>query len=122
MRFRNPKTTERLQIAGACLLGLFCLVGTVWAIQGSDFILYRTFAPRYEAVRRETFEGSKAYRQGGAQELQAMQAQYVTASPEHKAALASIILHRAADFPEDAMSPDLRSFVADLKRERGLTK
>lgn len=89
----------------------------VAVIQGEDFFLYRFFAPKYEQVRRQTFEQSKAYNQGMIQELQNMQFQYEQASPEHKTALASIILHRAADYPSDAMPQDLSRFVQSLKNQ-----
>lgn len=96
------------------------LLGFTWLIQGNDFFLYKTFAPKYESVRRQTFEQSKAFNQGMIQELQNMQFEYAKADPEHKAALADIILHRAADFDTDQpqVPADLRSFIAQLKRER----
>ena len=101
------------------ILGLLVLgLGIVWFAQGSDFFLYRMFAPKYEAVRRETFEESKAYNQGMVQELQSMQFQYVQADAEHKKALASVILHRAADYPRDKMPEGLRAFVYELERDR----
>lgn len=97
---------------------LVLMLGLAWLIQGNDFFLYKVFAPKYEQVRRETFEQSKAYNQGMIQELQNMQFEYAKATPEQKDALASIILHRAADYPEDKMPSDLREFVQKLKRER----
>jgi hypothetical protein len=103
-------------------VGLGVVVGVLaltWVIQGNDFFLYRTFAPKYEATRRETFEQSKAYRQGMVQELQNMQFEYVKASSDSKAALASIILHRAADVDETTLPADLRQFLRQLKAEKG---
>lgn len=94
------------------------ILGLTWVIQGNDFFLYKFFAPRQEAVRREVFEQTKSYQQGQIQELQNMQFEYVKASPEHQAALASIILHRAADFPEDKMPADLRTFIRDLRAQK----
>ena len=92
-----------------------------WVVQGNDFFLYRAFAPKYEQVRRETFEQSKAYRQGMVQELQNMQFQYEQADPAHRQALASIILHRVADVDgccPGIIPPDLRAFIDKLKAER----
>ena len=99
-------------------LFLLVLLGIGWIGQGNDFFLYRVFAPKYEQTRRETFEQSKAYRQGMVQELQNMQFEYEQADESHKRALASIILHRAADFPPQDMPSDLRSFVDGLKRSQ----
>jgi hypothetical protein len=106
----------------ACgLLAFAVLIGIAWGVQGNDFFMYRVFAPKYESARRETFEQSKAFNQGMIQELQDMQFEYVKASPEHKDALASIILHRAADYDEAKLPADLRSFVSGLRRERNFT-
>ena len=105
----------------AIAIGIACVIaflGLGWIAQGNDFFLYKTFAPKYEQVRRETFEQSKAYNQGMVQELQNMQFSYIQADDEHKAALASIIRHRAADYDLDRLPPDLRSFVLGLRGAR----
>jgi hypothetical protein len=91
--------------------------GFGWLATTNDLAMMRFFAPKYEQVRRDTFEQSKAYNQGMIQELQNMQFEYVKASPEHKAALRSIILHRSADYTDNLPS-DLRSFITDLKNSR----
>lgn len=102
----------------AAILGLLVLtIGLGWLVQGNDFALYKFFAPKYEQVRRETFEQTKSYNQGMVQELQNMQFQYEQATPEHQAALRSIILHRAADFPEEKLPAHLRSFVNQLRNK-----
>ena len=97
---------------------LLSIVLLSWFFQGNDFFMYKLFAPRYEQVRRETFEQTKSYNQGMIQELSAYQFEYVKADPAHKPALASIILHRSADFPAENMPPDLRIFINELKQER----
>ena len=103
----------------ALVLGLFLLLFSFgWLIQGNDFFLYKYFAPKYESVRRETFEQSKAYNQGMIQEIQNMRFEYVKATPEQKDALASIILHRVADYNLDKMPYDLRTFIETLRKER----
>lgn len=107
----------------ASIVGVIALMlGLAWAFQGNDFFLYKTFAPKYEQVRRDTFEQSKAYNQGMVQELQNMQFQYAQADEAHKVALADVILHRAADYDESRLPSDLRSFIADLKHERTTTR
>ena len=106
------------KILGLCLLGLVCILGLGWLGQGNDFFMYKFFAPKQEAVRRQVFEQTKSYNQGMIQELQNMEFEYVKADKEHQAALADLILHRAADYPEESMPPDLQSFIRDLKRDR----
>lgn len=107
-----------IKAIGVGLGSIAVILGLTWALQGNDFFLYKTFAPKYEAVRRETFEQSKAYNQGMVQELQNMQFQYIQADKEHKAALASLILHRAADYDSDRFPPDLYAFVSGLRRNQ----
>jgi hypothetical protein len=105
------------KIFGLFLLLIVMVLGLTWVFQGNDFFLFQYFAPRTEQVRREVFEQSKAYNQGMVQELQNMQFEYVKASPEHKKALGSLILHRAADYPLEKMPTDLRDFIKGLKQE-----
>lgn len=111
----NNDAPSGKQIAGFAFLGLVIILALTWVFQGNEFFLYKVFAPKQEAVRREVFEESKAYNQGMVQELQNMQFEYEQASPEHKAALASIILHRAADYDVEKLPADLRSFISGLK-------
>jgi hypothetical protein len=100
-----------LIIVGGLLVGV--LIG--WILIGNELVMTAFFAPKFEQVRRNTFEQSKAYRQGMIQELQNMQFQYVRADSAAKQALASIILHRVADFPESDMPADLASFIRSLR-------
>ena len=105
-----------MKTIAAVIAGIVAVIAMTWVFASNDLALMKVFAPRAEAVRRETFEQSKAYRQGNAQELQNMQFQYEQASPEHKAALASIILHRAADLQD--LPTDLNAFIEQLKKQK----
>lgn len=102
-------------VLGGIVCFLLVVFGIGWAIQGNDFIAFRFWAPKYEAARRETFEQSKAYTQGSIQELQNMEFEYAKANSDQKAALASVILHRAADFDEARLPADLRGFISGLR-------
>lgn len=86
----------------------------VWGLAYHDLIFTSFFAPKYENVRRKTFEQSKSFRTGAVQELEIMQFEYIKASPEHKVALADIIRHRAAEVPADAIPTELQSFISNL--------
>jgi hypothetical protein len=114
----RPQGEEHMKSIGIGLLGVVGLLGLVWVLQGNDFFLYKAFAPRYEQTRRQVFEQSKAYNQGMIQELQNMQFEYEQADAAHRAALGSIILHRAADYDEARLPSDLQTFIAGLRRER----
>lgn len=89
-------------------------VALLWGIAYHQLIFTAFFGPKFENVRRNTFEQSKSFRTGAVQELQNMQFEYIKASPEHKVALADIIRHRAAEVPADAMPTDLQSFISNL--------
>lgn len=93
---------------------LLCAIVLVWVLAMNDLAMGAFFAPKQEQVRRNTFETSKAYTDGMIQELRAMQFEYIKADPEHKVALASVIKHRAAGFPEQSMPSDLSSFIRSL--------
>ncbi|MDO8582637.1 MAG: hypothetical protein Q7R63_01455 [bacterium] len=117
------KTIGQIVVGVAAFAAFIVLMlGLGWLAQGNDFFMYKFFAPKQEAVRREVFEESKAFNQGMIQELQNMQFEYMKAGEKEKDALASIILHRAADYDESKMPADLRDFIRDLKRERTLAK
>jgi hypothetical protein len=104
----------------AALLVVFGILGLTWLLQGNDFFLFKVFAPKYEQVRRDTFEKSRAFNQGMVQELDNMRFEYVKANPAERDALASIILHRASgyDLHDPSVSPELRTFIEKLREER----
>lgn len=102
--------------AGVTVAVILLVVGAAFGLRGLGLIEFQVFGPKEEATRREVFEESKAYRDGMAQELRNMQFEYVKADPEHKAALRSIVLHRVAGFPRDALPQDLAAWLNDLDR------
>lgn len=107
-------------VIGITIGVLVAVLALTWVVQGNNFFLNKVFLPANEQVRRETFEQSKAYRQGMIQELQNMRFEYAKATPAQKDALASIILHRVSDFDltQPDVPADLRQFIEELKRER----
>jgi hypothetical protein len=111
-----------MKIFGFILAILALVLGLGWLMQGNDFFLYKVFAPKYEQVRRETFEQSKAYNQGMSQNLQKMQFEYVQADKDAKPALASIILQRFADYDLTKLPPEQRLFLEQLRAVRTTEK
>ena len=89
--------------------------GLIWGVAYHDLLFTAFFAPKYENVRRNTFEQSKSFRTGAVTELQNMQFEYIRSDAEHKLALKDIIIHRSAEVPEDAMPQDLYNFIQGLK-------
>lgn len=101
----------------AALLIILALVGLTalgWFVAANNLAMMKTFAPATEQVRRETFENSKAYRDGVVQELRSMQFEYMKADDAHKAGMANVIRHKMAGVPEDAIPYDLQAFSKEL--------
>ena len=91
-------------------LALVLILGTTEALG------YRVFGTINEQSRRLIFEESKAYRQGNAQEFQNMQFGWTYAKDqEQKDALASIILHKAADVDLTTLPVDVANFIQSLR-------
>ena len=116
-----------MNLFGKIILGIFAFIlfisivcGLGWLATGNDFLLYKYFAPKQEAVRRQVFENTPSYTQGMIQELRNYQIEYISASTNHQAALASVILHQYAPFPDDKLPLDLQSFMQTIRQKQGL--
>jgi hypothetical protein len=96
---------------------LVVILGLGWIIEGNEFFLYKAFAPRQEAVRRQVFEETKSYNDGMAQELASIELEYAKATPGQRAALRSLALHRFAAYDTSKLSPDMRSFLAEMQHD-----
>lgn len=105
---------------GLIMLSLAICLGLTWLVQGNEFFLMKVFAPREEALRRQTFEQSKAYTEGMAQDLRRQQLEYIKATPDQKQAIASVILHEYASIDQTTMPADLRQFLNEIKQSQGV--
>lgn len=81
-----------------------------------SYEIYRHFAPKYEAVRRNTFEQSRAFNEGMIRDLQNLRLQYLQATPEGKATLRATILHRFSVYDKGSLPLELRSFYAQIEK------
>lgn len=94
---------------------VFCL-GITWLAQGNDFFLYSVFAPKYEAVRRQTFEQTKSYNEGMAQEIRNAELDFARAKTDaEKQAIASYVLHETAGYDTTKLPPDLSAFLSQAQ-------
>lgn len=108
-------TTKAGALVVAFVVVILAAVGAItWIARSGALAQNALFAPMEERVRRNTFEQSKAYRDGIVQELRSMQFQYLQAKPEHQAGLASVIRHTSAGLPADAIPADLQQFIRTL--------
>lgn len=100
---------------GMWVAGILAVLLVVWAVAGNNLAMMKVFAPATEQVRRETFEKSKAYRDGMVQELRSLQIEYIKAADDVKPALAAAIQHKAVGLPEDALPSDLQVFLKSMR-------
>ncbi|MFH1472961.1 MAG: hypothetical protein ABIF06_00915 [bacterium] len=95
---------------------LAVLIGIGFVAQGSDFFLYKVFAPKYEEVRRETFEESQAHVEGVNKELTKLQMDYASADSEaHRCAIRAMAIRTAST--NSHLPEDLTKWVKDLKED-----
>ena len=98
----------------AYLAIVLAALAMVWVLTANTLGLAKVFGPLFEDTRRETFEHSKAYRDGANQELQALRVEYLKADPVVRPALAHAIRHKAAGLPPEALPSDLAYFIKEL--------
>lgn len=108
-----------LSVVFAVVVILFITGLVAFALQGTDFVLYKFFAPKYASVQRDVFEETPSYVRGNIQELENMRLEYnkcKAGGKEKEAdALKSIILHRAAGLNQEHFPQDLKDFIIKLK-------
>lgn len=104
-----------LKVTAAVIGGLLALAALVFIGQALDFGLFKTFAPKYEQVRRNTFEQSQAYNEGMRRDLESIRNDYLASTdPSAKAALRATFIHRAEGYPNE-LPADLQAFYQRLK-------
>lgn len=107
-------------VIGGIFAGIGALLMLVVMFTHTDVALSRKYDPQREEIRRQTFEGSRAFREGLAQELQAMQLDYLKGNAEQKAAIASMVLHRVAGVDPNVFPLSLQQFITELRAQKGL--
>jgi hypothetical protein len=105
---------KTLKITSAIIGGLIALAALAFYLQSLGFGLTKTFAPKYEAVRREVFEQSNAYNAGMIRDLENIELEYNVATPAGKAVLRAVAIHRFEVYPESQLTPDLRHFYTHI--------
>lgn len=107
------------RVAAGTLGALVLVFGIAWVVQGNQFFMHKYFAPKEEAVRRETFEQSKAYNEGMLQDLRKAQLEHARAkTSEEKLAVGSYVLGQVAGYDESKLPADLRQFISQLRVEQ----
>ena len=100
------------------VLVIAALFGVAWVGTANNWALMKVFAPKIEQVRYDTFKQSQSYNDGMAQQVEDVHAQYVTATADQRAMLATDLLHRLSDYDTSKLSPDDQQFIACLRSDR----
>lgn len=102
------------------LLALLIVMAASYVIgfiaTGGDLFIYKFFAPRQEAVRRQVYEQTKSYRQGSTQRLNTLCTQVSETNADHKGMINSVIAQEFAEWNSDDVPDYLRGC---LSRARG---
>lgn len=99
----------------ACVGGLALLLAVIFGLNLFGLAQYQFFAPRLEAVRRDTMIQSRAYGEGATRELYRLKLQYLQAkSDDERATIKAFALHESAAFDRTRLPLDLQSFLAQL--------
>jgi hypothetical protein len=101
----------------ALLLVIVVMLGITWVVQGNNFFLYKTFAPKVEQVRYNTFKQSQAYNDGVAQDVREYKLAWTKATAEEKPGIASMILQEVASYDTTKLPPDEQAWIAQLRAQ-----
>lgn len=108
---RNPEMKSFLSALGTVAL----FIALVFGLNALGYINTAFFAPKYEAVRRDTMIQSRAYGEATTRELYRLKLQYQQAkTDDEKATVRAFALHESAAFDRDRLPTDLQSFIAQL--------
>ena len=92
------------------IIVLLCFTGFVLNYTG--LVSYQFFGPKYEAARRNVFEETKSYRDGLRRDFDNLYIQYETEKdPDAKAAVLSVIKHRAYGVDPDFLPDNIRNLL-----------
>lgn len=99
---------ENAKAGGVGVVGIILIIAGIFGMSYLSYLGYAFFAPKYEAVRRDTQIESRAYSEGMVRRLYDLKRQYeAAATPEAKATIVAAARHEYSIFPRDRMPPEL---------------
>jgi len=98
-------------------IGVFVGVVILFFVIDYTGLMWESFiGPKREDVRREIFEETKSYNEGKEQDLLNFRLEYMQAETDvEREAIASTIRMMFADYDENKLSSELRSFLKEIK-------
>ncbi len=91
------------------VMAIAVILALSWLFQGNDWFMYKVFAPKYEQVRRETYEQTKSYKQGSVQRLDSLCTQVADADQGHKPMINDVINHEFVEWNTEDVPMHLRA-------------
>ena len=95
---------------GIAVLVLLALLAVTWLIQGNDFFMYKFFAPRYEAARREVFVNTPSYVNGKRQFLARLHHEWENADAGHRESICALARSEAATVDVKLLPSNLQAW------------
>ena len=106
---------DAIKIVFIALAVMAVSVGLIIGANEFGFKLFERYNPKYEQVRRTTYEQSRAFREGTIRDLENLALEYARGNDVQKSAIRATALHRLADVPEELLTPALRKFKSDME-------
>lgn len=103
------------RIVLALLLVILTAYGFGFLATGGDLAIYRFWAPKQEAARREVYINTASFVQGKISYLTELRLSYEQSEGAQKNALRTAILREAAQVDNSLLPADLSGFVTGLK-------
>jgi len=114
-RYMEASGKEMKEI-GTLIIGAIVVIGILAGLSFASYYGYAYFAPKYEAVRRDTMIESRQYNEATVRELYRFKRQYDAAqSPEQRATIALSARHEFEIFPEDRLPPELHAWMQEIR-------
>jgi hypothetical protein len=107
------------QVVGGILAFFIVVTFIGFLSMGSDFFLYKFFAPKQEAIRTQVYRESQAHIDGVINDLQKLQVEYASADAQGKLIIEDVVIQKSATFT-GPMPDSLTGFVAKIKAKKGL--
>jgi hypothetical protein len=97
------------------LVGIVVVLAIIFGLNLFGFAQYSFFAPRMEAVRRDTMIQSRAYSEASTRDIYRLKLQYVQAkTDDEKSTIAAFARHEATAFDKDRLPPDVQTWLNQI--------
>lgn len=104
-----------MKITLSVFAGIIGFAALIFGLNYLGFMQTAFFAPKYEAVRRDTMIESRAYSEATTRQMYRLKLQWQqAATPDEKATIRAMALHEAQAFDKSRLPVDLQTFITQL--------